>query len=86
MQHRAPALAHAGNFGTREVDLSIHRHQHLHRFNLRVMRAQRAPRVHKLVAQVLDGVTKNLQRMACLGRDASPVLVALVCERSGNGC
>jgi len=84
MQHRAPPITHAGNLGTRKVNLLVHRHQQLYRFNPRIVRAQRAAGVRELVAQVLDGVTQNLQGSARLGRDAPAMCTALVYKRNGD--
>ena len=67
MQHRAPAIAKARNLWTREVDLPVEGHQQLHRFHLRIVRAQRPAGVHELVAQVLDGVAQNLQARPAWG-------------------
>ncbi|MGO9324193.1 MAG: hypothetical protein ACLP07_06490 [Terracidiphilus sp.] len=84
MQHRAPSITHAGNLGTRKVNLPVHRHQQLYRFDLSIMRAQRAAGVRELVAQVLDGVTQNFQGAARLGRDAPAMCTALVYKRNGD--
>jgi hypothetical protein len=73
VQDCAPAFAHARNLGTREVDLAICLHQQLHRFNLRIVRAQTPACVYELVAQVLNGVAQNLQSAPSLRRDAPAV-------------
>jgi NADH-quinone oxidoreductase subunit A len=67
-----PTLPHAGNFRARKVNLPIHCHQQLHRFNLCIVRAQRSSRVHELVGQVFDRVPQNFQSAACLGRNSAP--------------
>ncbi len=85
MHQCAPPLSHAGNFGTRKVYLPVHRHQQLHRFNLRIVCAQRPARMRELIAQVLDGMTQNFKGVARTGRDAPAVYVALNYQRSGNG-
>jgi hypothetical protein len=82
MQQRAPSFAHAGNLGTGEIDFPVRRHEQLHGFNLRIMRAQIPACMNELIAQVFDRVTKNLQGMARLGRNAPAMCAALVVERS----
>jgi hypothetical protein len=82
VQQRAPSLAHAGNLGTGEIDFPVRRHEQLHGFNLRIMRAQIPACMNELIAEVFDRVTKNFQSVPGLWRDAPAMYAALVVERS----
>ena len=59
VQQCATALAKAGHDGAIKVNLPVDSHQQLHRFHLRVVRSQRSPCMHELVAQILDRMAKG---------------------------
>lgn len=67
MDQRAPTLADTRNFRTGKINLPVDPHEQLHGLNLRVVRAQRTTRVHKIVSQVIDGISKNFESAASLG-------------------
>lgn len=71
LHQRTKAIAQRRNHGTLEIDLPVHRHQHLNRLHLRIARRQRSACEGVLVRKILDRVPQNFQRTPGLAIDAA---------------
>jgi hypothetical protein len=71
LQPGANALSDGGHFGTGKVNLAVHGHEKVDGFQLRICGGQGPAFMDKLIGQVFDGMTENLQSVASLRTDSA---------------
>lgn len=83
MERRPQAFGQRRNLRTLEVNLPVQRHQHLHRLQLTVSRCQGCAFMHKLVGEVLNCVSKDLESVPSLRGDST---AAFGLDAGTSGC